>query len=335
MNKKNLLLFALIISSVCFSQTSLDIVRASNYYSKACSSYSNGSYSSSLDNLKLAENNLKGKTNKDLEYLKIMTNYRLKNFREAYKLVKIYFEEGFSGKTQYFKNVDTYKELKNIDYEEELTTIFTNLEDKFNLIENVNSDDFISKLVTKIKKEKTGINQYIKAASKSSFTKSFTVYYQTKTSRTFSSPTYNWKYDYYSADFGRYKVDDNVAYYKGYGNSDISNSSAFQIKVLYKPVASTLTSSSFNYGYKYYKTQYVSGKISFYGRVYSSKTSSQLTNEEATRKFIGILQGDNYTNSYYKEKSYKIYFTEDEQIVLKQDNNLAKLKRVLAQENLM
>ncbi|KOY51962.1 hypothetical protein [Polaribacter dokdonensis] len=334
MEKKFLILFTIMLSSVCFSQTSLDIVRASNYYSKACKNYTSRNYTSALSNLKLAEENLKGKTNKDLEYLKIMTNYRLKNFKEAYKLVKVYFEEGFSGNTQYFKNVDTYKEQKNIDYEEELTTIFTNLEDKFNLIENVNADDFMANLIAKIKNNMTTAKDYIKEASNSSIDKSLLYYYQTKHTRGWDT-TYKWRYDYYKAEFARYKVTNNIAFYKGYGGADLSNSSEYQVKVYYKPTTSKITTSLFTYGYKYDKTEYVSGQTKFYGRVYESKNSYQLSNTKATQSFIDIIEKENFTNSYYLEKTYKIYFTEDEQIVLSQDYNLSKLKRALAKENLL
>jgi hypothetical protein len=335
MKNKSLILLVLFISFSTFSQTAIDIVRASNYYSKATSNYKSGNYGSALEKLKLAEDNLKGKTNRDLEYMKIMSNYRLKNFRKAYDLVKIYFEKGFSGRSKSFRNVTSYYKSENIDYEEELTSIFVNLEEKFNLVENVNVDEFIKKIVQKIKNKHVSFSSYIKYASqKSSF--DLLEYYIRKSTYNRFGNIRN-KSERARLTLNRYKISNDKVYYSGTLSGGAVSSSTFKINTTYKPITSYVNNNAYEYGYKYYNTRYVSGKVSFYKTVYSGRyeNSSRFSSQSANNYFVKKLKNNNYTNSNYKLKKYKIYFTEDEKIVLNQDNNLLKLKTALKQEGLL
>ncbi len=60
----------LFVSTIAFSQTTIDIIRASNYYSKAVEAYDDAKFENALSFLKECEINLKGKTNNDLVFLK-------------------------------------------------------------------------------------------------------------------------------------------------------------------------------------------------------------------------------------------------------------------------
>lgn len=141
----------LLFCSTIKAQTTLDVIRASNYYSKAIQSYRSGNHILTLNHLKNAETNLKGKTNKDLEYLKIMSNYKLGNYKTAFNLVKVYFEKGYNERTQYFKNVETYRRRYNNSYDEDLTSIFVELESKYNVVTNTSVDSVIKNIITKIR----------------------------------------------------------------------------------------------------------------------------------------------------------------------------------------
>ena len=141
----------LLFCSTIMAQTTLDVIRASNYYSQAINSYRVGNHKLTLNHLKNAETNLKGKTNKDLEYLKIMSNYKLGNYKTAFNLVKVYFEKGYNERTQYFKNIETYRRRYNNSYEEDLTSIFVELESKYNVVTNTSVDGVIKNTINKIR----------------------------------------------------------------------------------------------------------------------------------------------------------------------------------------
>ena len=141
----------LLFCSTIKAQTTLDVIRASNYYSKAINAYRGGNHKVTLNHLKNAETNLKGKTNKDLEYLKIMSNYKLGNYKTAFNLVKVYFEKGYNERTQYFKNVETYRRRYNNSYDEDLTSIFVELESKYNVVTNTSVDGVIKNIINKIR----------------------------------------------------------------------------------------------------------------------------------------------------------------------------------------
>jgi hypothetical protein len=335
MKKITLLTLFILTSFSLFSQTSIDIVRASNYYSKACNYYSSGSYSSTLENLKLAEDNLKGKTNKDLEYLKIMTNYRLKNFREAYSLVQIYFEEGYNNRSQAFRNVDSFRKIHNIDYEEELTTIFVNLEEKFNLVENVNPDEFIKNLVSRIKKERINFNDYIRKAAQDDYHNSFSYYLRKSTYNAYGRTRNGTAYA--SLDMVKSQIADNFVVFSGIFSGKEVSSTRFRMKVTYSSTKPYLDQKSYSYGYKYDKTEYITGNISFTKTAYTGQfvDSSELTSSQATSRFVKNLIDDDFTKSGYRKKTYDIRFTENEKIILKQDNNFQKLQTALKQEGLL
>lgn len=132
------------------SQSTLDVIRASNYYSIAMDNYSNKNYKKALDNLKKSETNLKGNTNEDLEFLKIMTLFKLSKYKDAYNLIVDFFENK-SGKSNIdYKNITTYKDKNEIKYSETLTNIFIELENKYTIVSNFNEDEVIDSLVKKI-----------------------------------------------------------------------------------------------------------------------------------------------------------------------------------------
>lgn len=151
----------LLFCSTIMAQTTLDVIRASNYYSKAINSYRGGNHKLTLNHLKNAETNLKGKTNKDLEYLKIMSNYKLGNYKTAFNLVKVYFEKGYNERTQYFKNIETYRRRYNNSYEEDLTSIFVELESKYNVVTNTSVDGVIKNIINKIRNNRNNPSSLI------------------------------------------------------------------------------------------------------------------------------------------------------------------------------
>ena len=134
------------------AQTTIDIIRASNLYSKAMSSFRSGNYNNTLNLLLKSEENLKGKTNRDLLYLKIMTYYRQENYEKSYALINDYFNETYKEKgLQNYRNIKPYREKYNVNYSEKLTSIFVKLEEKFSLVTTTNVDDVINTFIVKVK----------------------------------------------------------------------------------------------------------------------------------------------------------------------------------------
>lgn len=137
--KLRLLILFLFISTFGFSQSMIDVIRASNYYSKAIDAYDNAQYKEAMDFIKESEINLKGKTNHDLVFLKIMTQYYLKDYEGSYNLLLQYFNGDFKRNRTFFKNVKPYRIKHDINYDQYLTEQFIDIENKYNLLKGINS----------------------------------------------------------------------------------------------------------------------------------------------------------------------------------------------------
>ena len=123
--------------SIAADPTAIDIVRASNAYANAKVYFLNQQNQQAWDQLIVARENLKGKTNKDLEFMEIMTLYQLKRYSPAYDSILQYFESPpWREQRQAFRNVDTLYD-DDVDYEAELTLAFTNLEKWADLQKNI------------------------------------------------------------------------------------------------------------------------------------------------------------------------------------------------------
>jgi len=325
---KNLfILTALFIGALnSFSQTSIDIVRASNYYSKASGYYRSSNYSSSLSSLKEAEANLKGKTNRDLEYLKIMTNYKLKHFAESYKLLQEYFEIGYKDRTAYFKNVETYDELTGINYEESLTSIFVELEDKYSVVSNTSSTDIISSIVARIKENKIPLKKFIETTT-DTYESVYVFKYRTKKFRQgYGGYEYgNWQSLNISLEGEVSK--DRIRYEGGY---------RVFVTVKFVETGKTITTSSYRYTHKYSNTK-ISGTASIKGSGYQISTSYGIKDTSFENGFndYAIRALRNYDYCSEKSEEYSIYFTETEQLILEQEGNLEKLRKALGEANLL
>jgi len=143
-------LFAL--SSIeAFSQSKLDVVRASNYYASSLTKYKSLQFNSAYSDLLLAEENLRGKSNYDLEFLRIMCLYKLEKYQEALTWVEKYFNEPPKGETfKGFENVESYYNSDKISYGEELTALFVELEEWAATERDANPEELISELSTRI-----------------------------------------------------------------------------------------------------------------------------------------------------------------------------------------
>ncbi len=123
------------------SPSAIDIVRASNAYSKAKNHYNSGKMQSALKSLVTARENLKGRTNRDLEFIEIMTLYKLKKFELAYQKLVNYFENPpWKGKSQTFRSIKTLQD-DDVDYDAELTVVFSDLENWAQLQQSIDPAD--------------------------------------------------------------------------------------------------------------------------------------------------------------------------------------------------
>lgn len=145
--KTRFLFVFLFLSTYSFSQSMIDVIRASNYYSKAMEAYDAEKYSDALAYLKDAEINLKGKTNGDLEFLKIMVRYKLKDYEAAYTSLIQFFNGDYKKNRSFFKNIQPYSNKHSIEYDEYLTKQFIDIENQYNLIKGINKNISAEKLL--------------------------------------------------------------------------------------------------------------------------------------------------------------------------------------------
>mgnify|MGYP000661885713 CR=1 FL=1 len=333
MKKVFLLIFTLFLISNSYSQSYIEVIRASSYYSNAVINYTEGNYKSALTNLDLAEKNLKGKTNRDLEYLKIMSNYQLNKYKQAYDLAKVYFEKGFIERRKSFRNVISYDKKNFIDYDEELTAIFVNLEEKSKLREPTNIDALIENIAAKIASKKVTFKSYINTALLSNVTEKID-YCLRETSKGVLKRVYenNYLNLKMSSTSKKYSYD-----YSGAISGKAINTSNYKINVTFTPTKTELNTNSYNYGYKQNDVKYLKGKITFKETAYKCYSLTAPEHEKSffSNYLIKKFQNKNFTKRGYKTKVYKITFTEKEKTLLKQDNNFTKLNVVLRAKGLL
>lgn len=331
-----LLTFLVFLTSSIIAQTSLDIVRASNYYSKAVSSYDRGSYTAALSELKLAEDNLKGKTNRDLEYLKIMSNYRKGNYEKAYKLVQVFFEVGYDGRTEYFRNITTYREKHAISYNEKLTSIFIELEEKFGIVKNTSVDDVVASIVNRIKSEKKSMSTFLREN-----TDSYERITVAQIRRVDYFP-YNDRYKYGSWMNVDLRLDREIySNYVVYEGSDMGQYNYnFKVKVKFAEDKS-VSSSAYSYTFRKSGSNYVSGSVTRLAESNMTQRWQIVTgygNKDISLSSLNQMAKKKVQNRRFcdeKSKTYTISFTETEILVLKQEGNYEKLRQALRNQGLL
>lgn len=334
---KQKLFFTLIITFISisniYSQTTIDIVRASNYYSKAVGQYQSGSYSSTLNSLKEAETNLKGKTNKDLEYLKIMTYYKLKNYEKAYSLVKTYFETGYSQRTQYFKNVETLREKNNTSYDEDLTSIFIDLENKYGVVSNTSIDEVITSIVKRIKEKKRSRENIIINST----------YEEVKISSRYYEPIDSYNNLRTGTVVKRYGEKRNTYWFTRSISSNIikyNNSSYSWYKKFMFDEDFYVNSSYYEYDYNISNTSTYISKSDIklkYPKNWYNHSWGRSSHSEMKESIYSGLKSKSHNDDFLKDNDYgkfTISFTETEKLVLQQQGNLDKLKKALKEASL-
>jgi hypothetical protein len=338
--KRKLIISLIIILVNTFninSQTTLDIVRASNYYSKAITAYRGSSYNSALNHLKNAETNLKGKTNKDLEYLKIMTYYKLKNYQKAYSLIQIYFEKGYpKDRIQYFKNIESYREKYNTDYDKVLTNIFIELEDKYGAVTNTSIEEVISLIINRIKAKEKNIKEIIRRRTIETVEfRSFNYqpidsYNNLRTGtvvRRYGEYQNRYRFERTISSDNRIKYICNNSWYKKltyYINRNINKN--------YYDYSFSIKNSSTYISYNDIKLRYSSKKWfnHYLGRSSNSELKKSIYND--IRK--DMKNKDKFTKrSNYGD--FTVRFNETETLILEQQGNLEKLKIALRKNKLL
>lgn len=328
-----LFIFTFFLISNSYSQSNLELIRASSYYSNAVINYSEGNYKNALSNLQLAEENLKGKTNRDLEYLKIMSNYGLKKYKEAYNQVKVYFEEGFSERKKSFRNVTLYSKANNIDYEEELTAIFVSLEKNSNSKIDTNSENLIDVIVAKIKKNKVSFSNYSNKALLPKVTEKIDYCLREVSNGTLKRV--------YENNFLNLKMNTTNKKYSFYFTGNISgkaiNTSNYKFEVTFTPTKTEVTKNHYSYGYKQNKVKHIEGNVKLKETVYQcySLTAPKQESSHFSNLLIDKFKSKNFVKKGLKTKVYKIVFTEKEKNFLSQGNNLTVLNNTLRSKGLL
>ncbi len=330
------LIFIFINSPNLYTQTSLDIVRASNHYTKAISAYKSSSYKTALIHLKNAETNLKGKTNKDLEYLKIMTFYKLKNYKKAYGLIQVYFEKGYpKNRIQYFKNIESYRKKYNISYDKMLTNIFIELEDKYGIVTNTSIEEVISAIIKRISAKKKNLSDIIK----------YNTYEEVKISSRKYTPvdTYNNKRrSTWTKKYGTHK---NTYWFNRRISTDnkikfICNNNSWYKKFVFSKKTYLNT--------RYYEYDYIiknSSTYISYNQIKLKRTKNWYNNSSGRssynemKKMVYDDLKSKYNNKKFLKNSdygkFKISFTETEKLILQQQGNMEKLKVALRKKLLL
>ena len=327
MRKVLFIIFTLFLTSNFYSQSYIDVIRASSYYSNAIQNFSDGNYKNALSSLQLAEKNLKGKTNRDLEYLKIMSNYQLNNYKQAYDLAKIYFEEGYSERKKSFRNVISYSKINNIDYEEELTAIFVSLEEKSKLKKPISLNALIENIVTRIASKKISFTSYIKTALVTKVTEKIDYCLREVSNGTLKRV--------YENNFLNLKMTStnkkNTFNYSGSIKGKAINTSNYKINVTFSPTKAELNSESYSYGYAQKNVRHIEGEITFKKTAYKCYSLTAPKHEKSyfSNLLIKKFRNKDFTKRGYNTKVYRILFTEKEKIILKQDDNLTRLHTAL------
>ena len=338
MRKSLLFLFTAFLTTSLFSQSYIKVIRASSHYANAVINYTDGNYKSALVNLEKSEKNLEGKTNRDLEYLKIMSNYHLERYKQAYTLTKTYFENDLSGRKRSFKNVTTYKELHNIDYEEKLTILFVDIEDKSNLdkstlLEKTSSNELIPKIVAKIKNRKTTLSSYMNNLIVANSTEKID-YCLRETSKGVLKRIYENNF----LTIKKTPSSKNTSYYFiGTINGTAINTSKYKFEVSFAKTKTDLTSNHYSYGYQQKNVKHIEGNISLTKVVYqcNSLTAPKHKSSDFSNLLINRFKRKSFVKTGHKTKLYKIHFTDLESAFLKKGDNLSKLHIALKNKNLL
>lgn len=320
--KKLLLILFLANSWITYSQTTIDIIRASNYYTKALNNYVNGNYSSALSNLKSSEENLKGKTNRDLEYLKIMANYRLKNYKTSYDLMVSYFNEEYKNKTVYYKNIKPFREKYNINYSEELTKIFVTLEEKYKVVKNNKGgnkiiDNIVSRIKATVNRSSSSFQSLV--YQKLDFSKRDSYYLGGE--GFYRSPKITINKNRFKKTFGGFDV-----YYKTSSFVGLKKLQEYKKSSLRISFKKQVSLSKYSYSFYFYES---GRKPMFYNfPIYEKK------NGIYTRfKNLNLFKSKNF--GLKKSREIRVNFTSEETTVLEQNGILSKLRKRLKDEKMM
>jgi hypothetical protein len=333
MRKIFLLIFTLLLTSTTYSQTSIEVIRASSYYSNAITDYTNGHYTNALKKLQFAEKNLKGKTNRDLEYLKIMTNYHLKRYKQAYNLTTAYLKGDYFERRKSFSNVTSFSNLNAINYEEELTAIFVDIEEKSNSDEPIDIDNILEQIVTKVETKKIPFSSYIKTALLPKVTEKIDYCLREvsngTTKRVYENNFLNLKM---APTNKKYSFD-----YTGTIRGKAINTSNYKVNITFSPTKAELNNNYYSYGYKQNTVKHLAGEITLNTTAYQcySLTSPKRESSYFTNLLIKNFKSKSFTKKGYKTKTYKIFFTDKETNFLKQNSNLTKLNSALRSKGLL
>jgi len=324
---KKILLFLFLLSlNNSFSQTTLDIIRASNYYSKAVSSYTKGSYNSALENLKNSEENLKGKTNKDLEYLKIMSNYKIKNYKVAFDLLVKYFDEDNKQNIVHYKNIEPYRKKYNVDYSEELTKIFVELENKYNIVKNdEEGDKVIQNIMSRIKsKFSAPYNSFEKLIYEKLAFQKTDDYYMEVGKHEYRTPEITIsKKEYKKLYNDNYEVFYKISNVVGLGNWSDYRNSYYHLKLIFERKFSL---SKYSYSFNFYESKRVVNFNNFPAYESESGLISRFKN-------LDLFKSENF--GLKKSQEVRINFTSEETTVLEQNGILKKLRDRLKKEGML
>lgn len=334
MRKVLLLFFALFQVSIFYSQTYIDVIRASSYYSNAVTNYTNGEYQNALHNLQLSEKNLKGNTNRDLEYLKIMSNYQLGNYKKAYNLVTLYFQDDFLLRSKAFKNVTSYGTLKGINYEEHLTTMFVSIEEKSTNNEpKEKTSNHIENIVRRISTKKVSFDDYIKNGLLPRTTEEIAYctreYTNDSLKRVYEN---NFLTLIMSKTRNKYRFN-----YAGSIDGKAITKSDYKVEVTFAPIKAELQNDFYSYGFQQSNVKQLSGKINLTKTVYQcySLNAPKFSSTHFSNYLAKQLKNKSFTKREFTKRIYKISFTPEEKAFLQKDNNLSKLNLALKSKGLL
>ena len=334
MRKVLLLFFTLFQVSIFYSQTYIDVIRASSYYSNAVTNYTNGEYQNALHNLQLSEKNLKGNTNRDLEYLKIMSHYQLGNYKKAYNLVTLYFQDDFLLRSKAFKNVTTFEVQKGLNYEEHLTTMFVSIEEKStNNTPIEKSNNHIQNIINRISARKVSFSEYIKNGILPRTTEEITY-----CTREFSNNSSKRVYENNILTLIMSKTNQKYTFkYAGSINGKAITKSDYKVEVTFAPIKAKLQDDFYSYGFQQKNVKQLSGKIALTETVYqcNSLNAPKYNSNHFSNYLTQQLKNKSFTKREFNYKIYKVFFTQEESVFLRKDDNLSKLNTALKSKGLL
>ena len=245
-------------------------------------------------------------------------------------------EKGYSkDRVQYFKNIESYRQKYNTDYDKDLTNIFIELEDKYGVVTNTSIEDVISSIIKRIRAKKRNVNEIIK----------YNTYEEVKISSRSYTPVDTYNNLRRSAWTKKYGTHKNSYWFNRKISTDnkirftCSKNSWYKKFVFNKKIYVNTIYYKYDYNIRNSSTYISYNDIKLkYNKNWYNNSSGRSSYNEMKEKVYNDLKSKSNNKRFIKGSDYgkfEISFTETEKLILQQQGNLEKLKVALRKNKLL